>query len=161
MCGRVEDFSAGSKAPCQAHHSKICQCSAGNKRCLTAVESRAGLRRPWERRAVAARPASGGNPKARLQGAGNRTHWLSSSDIKVCLGLAECVCAGKEAGAWLSYRSRRKGESGAGDSAVVLFDSGLQNTAGKTAAALLLTASVFLISGFWRIWLLRGSILAG
>lgn len=39
MWGAIEDVSAGSKAPCQAQHSQICQCSASSSRCVAGVES--------------------------------------------------------------------------------------------------------------------------
>lgn len=96
MRGRAENFPAGSRAPCQAHPSSVCWCSAGNRRGLLLRAAKQGCAEPRSSSGA----VSGGKPKAHLQGAGERVCWLSSADIKACLCIAEDTCLGrKEAGA--------------------------------------------------------------
>lgn len=94
------------------------------------------------------------NPELICRVLGNRVCWLSSSDIKVCPCLAKGVCLGrKESGACPGSLTGAPGSVNLAVAIVQWFclDSGLQNTEGETAAALLLATSVFLISVLWAI----------
>lgn len=116
MWRRVADFSAGSKAPCEAHHGKICQCSARNRRCLTAVErSRAGLRGAsgevgsgsrssvWRK----TQSSSAGCWESRVLAVKLRHQSLPVPRKRRVLGEEGTRCV-----PWLFYRSRRKREFG-------------------------------------------------